>query len=79
MASGLARRLELWKERVAGNTAVLDTLSPLAVLKRGYSITRTLPGGAVVRRVSAVSVGAAVDVRLGEGSFHARVTETFEG
>lgn len=78
MAWGLARRIERWKVRVAGDAAVLDTLSPLAVLKRGYSITRSLPEGVILRSVAAVSVGAAVDVRLGEGSFHARVTDIFE-
>jgi exodeoxyribonuclease VII large subunit len=55
----------------------LDSLSPLAVLARGYSLTRT-PDGTVVRSARQVRVGDDVSVLLHEGSLDCRVTATKE-
>src|SRR5439155_22211004 len=52
----------------------LESLSPLACLARGYSIC-TLPSGEIVTRARQVAPGAAVSVRLGEGSLGCRVEE----
>ena len=53
----------------------LDSLSPLAVLGRGYSLTR-MPDGTIVRRASQVTPGDAVEVLLNEGRLDCRVTAT---
>jgi len=53
--------------------ALLDTLSPLSVLQRGFGIVR-LPDGAVVRDAAVLAVDDSVDVRVASGSFTARVT-----
>ncbi len=45
----------------------LEVLSPLSVLKRGYSITYSAPGRKVVRKFSQVSPGEKVTIRLAEG------------
>jgi exodeoxyribonuclease VII large subunit len=50
----------------------LDSLSPLAVLGRGYSLTLTT-SGQIVRSVRQVAVGDEVDVMLHEGSLATRV------
>ena len=50
-------------------------LSPLSVLKRGYSITRRLPEKMVLRNVSAVNKGDRVQVLLAEGGLECRVEE----
>jgi exodeoxyribonuclease VII large subunit len=55
----------------------LDSLSPLAVLGRGYSLTRT-PAGDIVHSPAQVRVGDAIRVLLQRGSLDARVTETRE-
>jgi exodeoxyribonuclease VII large subunit len=55
----------------------LDSLSPLAVLGRGYSVTRT-PGGAVVRSAREVEPGDDVHVLVQEGTLDCRVTATRE-
>ena len=55
----------------------LDSLSPLAVLGRGYSLTRT-PDGRIVRSARQVGAGDDVRVLLHEGSLECRVSATKE-
>jgi exodeoxyribonuclease VII large subunit len=58
--------------RVAGK---LDSLSPLAVLSRGYALA--FDGrGHLVQRTAQVSPGDAIEVRLSDGRVRATVTET---
>jgi exodeoxyribonuclease VII large subunit len=51
----------------------LDSLSPLNVLKRGYSITRLLPSYKIVKESRAVSKGDKVNIVLGEGELFCQV------
>ncbi len=69
----LARGLDRRRHRVAGVVGRLNSLSPLAVLSRGYSLTLTA-SGEIVRSARQVAVGDAVGVMLHEGSLAARVT-----
>ncbi len=57
--------------RLAGK---LDSLSPLAVLGRGYALVWDASGRRLVRAASEVGVGDAVRVRLHEGTLSATVT-----
>ena len=59
--------------RVARAAAALDDLSPLAVLQRGYSLTRTMPDRAVVRDAAAVEPGDQVEIRFAVGRALARI------
>jgi exodeoxyribonuclease VII large subunit len=63
---------------VGTNLAVLDTLSPLAVLGRGYSIVKKLPEGLIVKEAASVAVGSTVGVKVSSGSFQAKVTDVNE-
>jgi len=54
----------------------LEALSPRAVLERGYSITRSLPRKAVIRRSDSVQPGQPVEITLGSGSLICRVEKT---
>jgi exodeoxyribonuclease VII large subunit len=54
---------------------LVDTLSPLAVLKRGYSIVKKLPEGFIVKEAASVAVGSSVDVKVSSGGFRAKVTD----
>ena len=73
----VARQLDRGRHRVAGTAGRLHSLSPLAVLGRGYSLTR-LPSGEIVRSVRQVGVGHEVDVLLSEGTLACRVSATKE-
>jgi exodeoxyribonuclease VII large subunit len=55
----------------------LQALSPLAVLARGYSITFRLPDRRVVRHISSVSTGDALETKVADGRVVSTVTETF--
>ena len=65
------------RHRLGLSAGRLNSLSPLAVLGRGYSLTR-LPSGEIVRRADQVAAGADVRVVLHEGSLDCRVEATWE-
>lgn len=66
------QRLQLERERLNGLTQTLNTVSPLAVLSRGYAVV-TQADGAVVRRAAEVQTGEALRVRVSEGEFGVEV------
>jgi len=70
--NGIEERL---KVSVTTCMAVLDSLSPLAVLKRGYSVVWKLPEGMIVKDAAFVDVGSSVDIKVASGSFQAKVTD----
>ena len=72
------KALERGGERLNFLTAMLDSLSPLAVLSRGYSIARRRSDGRIIRRAGDVSAGVDVHVRVAAGSFDTRVTRVCE-
>ena len=64
-----------FKHKLQKNIAMLDILSPLAVLGRGYGIVRKLPDGTIVKNVSSITVGKRINVRVSSGTFDAEVTK----
>ena len=75
---GLDRGLERRAGRVRAAGGRLDALSPLAVLGRGYSVTRRAGDGAILRSHREAPVGSDIDVRLSEGALRATVRESRE-
>lgn len=61
--------------RVARAAGSLDDLSPLAVLQRGYSLTRR-PDGSVVRDADTLAEGDVVDLTFARGGARARISGT---
>lgn len=62
------------RQRVDECAAMLAALDPSAILKRGYSITRRLSDGRIVRSAAAVSAGSRVEVILARGRLEADVS-----
>ncbi len=69
------RDLERRRLQLNGTAARLESLSPLAVLARGYSLTWKLPEETLVRRAAQVQPGDLVRIRMAEGHVTAEVTE----
>jgi exodeoxyribonuclease VII large subunit len=69
MATLLAAKRKGWEKEVAR----LEALSPLAILSRGYSITRRLPDNLILRSVDEVEIKGQVAVRLSRGELICRV------
>ncbi|NTW07229.1 MAG: hypothetical protein HGA29_05230, partial [Syntrophaceae bacterium] len=65
------------KEQLHKNLALLNSLSPLNVLERGYSITRSLVNGRIIREAAQLEYGQAVTVKLAKGNFQAKVEKIF--
>jgi len=56
--------------------ARLQALSPLAILSRGYSITRSVPGAAVIRDANDVRIGQDLEILLATGALFCTVKRT---
>ena len=72
-----ARTLARSQHRLGALVGRLDSLSPLAVLGRGYSLARR-PSGEIVRDAGELAAGDALEVLLGRGSLDCRVERTKE-
>jgi len=60
--------IEFLRERVKGILGKLDSLSPLSILQRGYSITRRIPTLEILREADQVCQGDQVEVQLYRGT-----------
>lgn len=67
--------LERLKSRLQHGAGRLDTLSPLAVLERGYSITHKLPEQRLVRESASLEIGDRLRVTFARGASLCRVEE----
>jgi len=57
----------------------LNSLSPLAILDRGYGILETVPHRQTIRDINQVSVGEQIRARLANGQLRCRVEEVTPG
>lgn len=71
----LRQRLHQARQRADGYAARLETLSPLNVLARGYSLTRRAADQVVVRRADQVQPGDRLVTRVHTGRLISRVEE----
>ena len=77
LIAALQRLVAQQRERFVRLTSKLDTMSPLKVLSRGYSMTFDAQGH-VVRSVRTLSCGDRITVRLADGRASAEVREIQE-
>jgi exodeoxyribonuclease VII large subunit len=69
------RRLAVLNGELKAAAGKLDSLSPLAILSRGYSICLRVPGHEIVKESVGLVVGDEVEVRLHRGRLHCDVRE----
>jgi len=75
LQSSMSHRLALWRGDLRTAAARLDSLSPLAILARGYSVCRRLPDLSILTRAASVAEGGRVEVLLHQGGLICRVEE----
>jgi exodeoxyribonuclease VII large subunit len=68
--------LEIERQSVGVVQGKLDSLSPLAILRRGYSITRKLPSCQILRDAAQVREGDKVEVKLHQGTLLCGIEKT---
>jgi exodeoxyribonuclease VII large subunit len=73
LASAAVHSVKVSQHRFDAAVGRLDSLSPLAVLGRGYSLTRLLPSGVIVRGAAQTRPGDAIEILLHQGAVEARV------
>lgn len=61
------------KSRIETITGRLSNLSPLSILDRGYSITKTVPDGRIVYDADKMELDQALEVRVKKGTLFCRV------
>ncbi len=76
MAMEIGHRVRRDRARLTALTAGLDHLNPLAILARGYSITRNHPSGTVLKDAAEVKRGDYLSTKLHNGIVFSRVEKT---
>ena len=61
------------RSKLRETTAKLQALSPIAILERGYSITRTIPEAIIIKEAKTVSLNQDLEVMLAKGILRCRV------
>ena len=69
--SGTRSFLKSHRQSLQGHTSMLDSLSPLKVIDRGYAIVKKQ--GNIVRSVKSVQTGDVIDVQIQDGVLSAKI------
>ncbi len=73
LKSVMRHRVEIARQQLAGLSGALQALSPLGILERGYSLTKKLPSGNLVRSAADLRVGEEILTEFASGSVISRV------
>ena len=76
LEQNISHSIEIQKQKLEGVLGKLDSLSPLSILQRGYSITRKIPSLQILRDAAQVREGEKVEVRLYRGTLLCGVEKT---
>jgi exodeoxyribonuclease VII large subunit len=76
LATGLNQNLRRDRALLLSLTAALDHLNPLSVLSRGYSITKKLPAGVILKDAFEVRAGDLLSTKLHKGEVVSRVEKS---
>jgi exodeoxyribonuclease VII large subunit len=72
-ARAIRRRVALAGDRLKATAGCLESLSPLGVLARGYSVTARVASGEIVRDAGEIEPGETIRTRLAAGELISRV------
>jgi exodeoxyribonuclease VII large subunit len=73
LAPGLKQHLRRDRATLQSLVSALDHLNPLSILSRGYSITKKLPSGMILKDVVTIAPGDLLSTRLHQGEVVSRV------
>jgi len=76
LATGFGHHVRRDRALLASLTSALDHLNPLGILSRGYSITKKLPAGIILKDPSDVQDGDLLSTRLYQGEVISRVKKS---
>ena len=79
LAGNMASIIAKCERKLGENVARLESLSPLNVLARGYSVVKRMKDGVVVRAISEVQEGETTETLISDGRLISTVTEVKEG
>ena len=75
MTRAIQRRLESSRQQLATITASLNALSPLAVLDRGYSLTKRVDDRSLIRETTGLKAGDRISTLFAFGSAISEIVE----
>jgi len=73
LSSRIKHRIELYEERIKKDCQRLDSLNPWAIIERGYSICRKIPGREIIKRLNQINVGSKIEVIISDGRIFSKV------
>jgi exodeoxyribonuclease VII large subunit len=76
MSMAIGHQVRRDRVRLSALAAGLDHLNPLAILSRGYSITRKHPAGVVLKEAAEVRQGDIISTKLHSGIVFSRIERT---
>lgn len=79
LVTGLGHHVRRDRQQLAALSAGLDHLNPLGILSRGYSITRKLPEGTILKNASEAGPGDRISTKLHRGEIVSTVEKTGPG
>lgn len=75
LKQGWKRKLTSLNAELESAGRALQALSPLAVLERGFSISKRVPGGELIQSVKQVQVGDQLATLVADGQILSRVLQ----
>lgn len=69
----IKHQIELYEEKIKKDKQRLDSLNPGAVIERGYSICRKIPGKEIIKRLNQVEIGNEIEVIISDGKMLGKV------
>jgi len=73
LSSRIKHQVELYEERIKKDSQRLDSLSPRAIIERGYSICRKVPGKEIVKRLKQIEIDTKIEIIISDGKILSKV------